>query len=176
MAQLGYTYDPTAHDPDGRPDPFPAGRTKFMILNTDVRTTKAGTGSYLWIELEVNSGPHAGRRWWDQITLSNPNSQAVEIGQKQLSALCRSVGWMRPLIESESLHGLSGEADVGIEPAGTDAKTGKSFGPKNVTRKYVVTGAAEGLKPVPAASGNGAAAEAQPANAAASGAKPWARK
>lgn len=170
MAALGYAYVPTDHDPDTRPDPFAAGRVTFMILNTDVKRTKTGNGSFLWLELEVQGGPNAGRKWWDQITLDNPNPQAVEIGQRQLSALCHSVGYLQPLTDSDVLHGKSGEAEVGIEPAGID-KSGKSFSAKNVTKKYIVPGAAGGATASRPAPANGNATQAAPA--AAPKKKPW---
>lgn len=167
MAALGYAYQPTDHDPDTRPDPFPAGRVKFMVLNTDVKSTKAGNGSFLWIELEAQSGPGAGRKWWDQITLTNPNPQAVEIGQRQLSALCHSVGYLQALTDSDVLHGRSGEAEVGIEPAGT--ANGKSFSAKNVTKKYIVPGSEGTGGAKVAAAASGAASAPAPSTKK----KPW---
>lgn len=138
MAALPQSYDPRDHNPDDRPDPFPAGRVRQMILDTDVKRTATGTGSYLWIEHQVQGGPHDGRKFWNQITLENPNSQAVEIGQRQLSALCHSVGYLQALTNSDVLHGRSGEVDVEVEPAGT--KNGKSFPAKNVVKRYILPG------------------------------------
>lgn len=172
MAQLGYAYNPTDHDPDTRPDPFPAGRVRFMVTDTDVKPTKAGNGSYLWLELAVTGGPHDGRRWWDQITLQNPNPQATEIGQRQLSALCHAVGYVKPLENSDVLHGMSGEAEVGIEPAGVDKNTGKSFPAKNVTKKYIVPEGVGGRAKASAPAASNANAKVGHSTPAA-GKKPW---
>jgi hypothetical protein len=142
MPALGVSYNPTDYDPNTRPDPFPAGKYRFMILETDVKATRAGDGSYLAVTHEVQGGPHNGRKFFNQITLANPNLQAQEIGQRQLSALCHTVGYLRPLTDSDVLHGLSGEADIGVEPAGRDPKTGKEFAAKNVVKRYIVPGEA----------------------------------
>lgn len=165
MAALAQAFDPNAVEPDtGRPDPFPAGRVRFMVMNTDVKPTKSGNGSFLWMELEVQGGANDKRKWWDQITLANPNPQAVEIGQRQLSALCHSVGYLQALQNSDVLHGRTGEADVDVEPAGI--ANGKSFPAKNVTKRYIVPGS-EDAKAAPAAS------NAAPAQSAQLKKKPW---
>jgi hypothetical protein len=169
MAALGTSYDPRNYEPDsGRPDPFPDGQVRFMILGTDVRRTKAGDGSFLVVEHEVQGGPYSGRKWFGQITLENPNVQAVEIGQRQLSALCHCVGYLRPLVDSDALHGRSGEAEVGTEPAGTD-KSGKPFAAKNVTKRYILPEAANGAARASPASH----AAPPPQQRAAAGYRPW---
>src|SRR5687768_12467580 len=140
MAQLGYAYDPRAYEPEARPEPFPAGRYAFMVTSTDVRRTKAGDGSYLVVEHEVQGGQHHKRRFYNQVTLENPNPQAVEIGLRQLSALCHAVGYLEPLTDSDVLHGRTGEAEVVVEPAGIDQKSGKAYDAKNAVKRYVLPG------------------------------------
>ncbi len=140
MAQLGVAFNPRDYDPDTRPEPFVSGRYRFMVMTTDVVRTKSGDGSYLKIEHEVQGGPNQGRKFFNQITLENPNVTAVEIGQRQLSALCHSVGYLQALVDSDVLHGKSCEADISIEPAGKDPKSGKEFAAKNVVKRYILPG------------------------------------
>ena len=155
MANLPTGFDPNSVDPDARPDPFPAGKYRFMILGTDVKRTKAGDGSYLVIEHEVQGGAHQGRHFFNQITLENPNVQAVEIGQRQLSAVCHAVGYLQALTNSDVLHGRSGEAEIEVD-GGSTGKDGKAYGPKNVVKRYVLPG--DGKRPT-----GGASASARPA-------------
>jgi len=84
-------------------DALPAGWYEVMIVESENKETKAGTGSYLQLTLEVVSGEHRGRKLWDRLNLDNPNSTAVEIAQKTLSAICRAVGVLRPQ-DSAELH------------------------------------------------------------------------
>ncbi len=159
MPDLGVSIDPREITPDtGRPEPFPDGVYRFMVLNTDVRSTKKGDGSLLVVDHEVQGGEYAGRRWFSQITLDNPSQQAVAIGQRQISALLHSVGYMKVLTNSDALHGLVGEAEVGIEGESHDIHAGKTYAAKNVTRRYIILETAAG--------GNGAARQSKPDQAA----------
>lgn len=100
----GYNFDPTAIEPDRPSEPLPPGTYTVVVVETEVRETKAGTGTYLNVEMEVIDGDHKGRRIWDRINLRNPNEQAVEIGMRRLSSICRILGLER-LPNSELLHG-----------------------------------------------------------------------
>lgn len=73
-------------------EPIPPGWYAAEIDKAEVRDTKAGTGKYLKLELVVLDEAHEGRRVFTQINLSNPNQQAVEIGQRQLANLAHACG------------------------------------------------------------------------------------
>ena len=72
-------------------EPIPPGWYAVEIDKAEVRDTKAGTGSTS-LELVVLDEAHEGRRVFAQINLSNPNQQAVEIGQRELAALAMACG------------------------------------------------------------------------------------
>lgn len=175
MAQLPNYYDPNQHEPDtGRPDPFPDGRYRFMVLATDVKRTRAGDGSFLVIEHEVQGGPYDRRKFFNQITLENPNVQAVEIGQRQLSALCHAVGFLQALTDSDALHGRSGEVEIGTEEESFDKTTGKRYPAKNVVKRYVLPGEGAGNgRAQPQEQQHQPAAASPPQQRAASGSRPW---
>lgn len=99
-----YNFDPTAIEPDRPSEPIPPGTYTAIVVETEVRETKAGTGTYLNVEMEIVDGDHKGRRIWDRIHLRNPSEQAVEIGMRRLSSICRILGLER-LPNSELLHG-----------------------------------------------------------------------
>src|SRR5262245_12903529 len=86
-------------------DPLPAGKYLAVIIDSEMKPTRAGTGEYLQLTFEVLDGPHKGRRVWSRLNLVNPNAQAVQIGQAELSAVCRAVGVLAPQ-DSVELHNL----------------------------------------------------------------------
>lgn len=90
-------------EPNAPRDPIPAGWYKAVITESIEKPTKAQTGSYLQLTLEVIEGDHAGRKLFERLNLNNPNQQAVEIAQRSLSGICRAVGVMTPR-RSEDLH------------------------------------------------------------------------
>jgi hypothetical protein len=96
-------------------DPIPAGKYLAVITATEMKATKAGTGEYLEVELEVIDGPYKGRKIWDRLTLKHPNELTVKIAKGTLSAICRAVGVMTPR-DSVELHNLPLVAKVGIKP------------------------------------------------------------
>jgi hypothetical protein len=77
-------------------EPLPADWYKVVITDTEEKPTKAQTGSYLQLTIEVIEGNHAGRKVFDRLNLKNPNSVAVQIAQSSLSSICRAVGVNEP--------------------------------------------------------------------------------
>lgn len=74
-------------------EPLPAGLYTVEITNADVKPLKSGNGTGLEIECTViDPAPFARRKVWSTLNIQHANQQAEQIGQAQLSALCRSVG------------------------------------------------------------------------------------
>jgi len=101
MAQLNF--DATGIDTTNTFDAIPAGDYEAMVTASEQKQTKDGTGHYLELTLEIQSGPMQGRRLWDRLNLSNRNPKAVEIAQKQLAQLCHATGVLQ-VANSEQLH------------------------------------------------------------------------
>ena len=104
MADLG-GFDATKIDPAGDRTPLPAGEYRCIIESSDKKPTKAGTGAYLELVLQVIDGEQKGRKVWDRLNIWNPNADAARIASQTLSAICHAVGIMQPKA-SEQLHGI----------------------------------------------------------------------
>lgn len=118
-------------DPAESREPVPAGWYKVVISASEEKPTKAQTGSYLNLEMQIIDGDHAGRNVYDLLNLNNPNQTAVEIAQRTLSSICRAVGVMTPR-QSEDLHDKPMMAKVAVQPArdGYDARNNvKEYAP-----------------------------------------------
>jgi len=85
--------------------PIPDATYKMTITASENKPTRSGNGSYLKLELTVADGEYQGRKVFTNLNLDNPNPQAVEIAQGDLSAICRAVGVMAPR-DSVELHNL----------------------------------------------------------------------
>ena len=109
-------FDANNVDPAESREPIPAGWYKVVISESEEKPTKAQTGSYLQLTMEVIDGDHAGRKVFDRLNLNNPNATAVEIAQRTLSSICRAVGVMTPR-DSSDLHDKPLMAKVKVRPA-----------------------------------------------------------
>ena len=124
-------FDANAVEPQGTREPVPAGWYKAVITASEEKPTKAQTGSYLQLTIEIVEGDHQGRKVFERLNLKNPNSTAVEIAQRTLSSLCRAAGVMTPR-NSADLHDKVFMAKVAVSPPrdGYDAGNEvKEYGP-----------------------------------------------
>lgn len=115
MSNLVAGFDATQVAEQDSFEPIPAGWYDVMITDSEQKMTKAGTGSYLQMRLDVTSGQYEGRVLFERLNLDNPNQTAVEIAQRTLSSICRSVGVMQPQ-DSSDLHNIPLCAKVAIQP------------------------------------------------------------
>ena len=84
-------------------DALPPGRYEAIISASEMKDTKAGTGQYLQLTFDVVGGQYEGRKLWSRLNLVNPNATAVQIAERELSAICHCVGILVPA-DSEELH------------------------------------------------------------------------
>lgn len=96
-------FNAAAIEPSAPRTTLPAGKYKAVITASEERPNKAMTGSMLKLTLQVIEGPHQGAMVFDQLNINNPSKTAMEIAERTLSAICRSVGVMLPQ-ESSDLH------------------------------------------------------------------------
>lgn len=134
-------------------EPLPRGDYEMMIVKSDVKSTQAGTGHYIELEMHVLGGEHSGRRIWERLNVDNPNKTAQDIAQAALASLCHAVG-ISEIGETEELHDTPFVAHIDID---------KKDPSRNRIMGYATAGA-----PAPKA----AAPAARPA-AAAPAKKPW---
>lgn len=103
MADLNF--DATTVEPTTEFEPIPSGKYLAVIIQSEFKPTKAGTGQYLELTFQIIDGPHKNRQLWARLNLNNPSQQAVQIARGELSAICRAVGVMQPK-DSAELHNL----------------------------------------------------------------------
>lgn len=115
MASLGNTFDASSIQPSNTYQALPAGKYLGQIVASEMRATKDGRGQYLYLELDIVEGPHAGRRLFDRLNLINDNEQAVTIAKQTLSSICHAVG-KRQVKDSDELHLIPMVLDVRVRP------------------------------------------------------------
>jgi hypothetical protein len=98
-------FDANTVEPSSDFEPIPAGKYLAVIIESEMKPTKAGTGSYLQLTFEILDGPYKGRKVWARLNLANSNETTVKIAQAELSAICRAVGVLAPN-DSVELHDL----------------------------------------------------------------------
>ncbi len=104
MADLN-GFDANAVEPTSDFEPIPAGKYLAVIVNSEMKATKAGDGHYLEITFSILEGPYKNRLLWSRLNLDNRNPQAVQIAQAELSSVCRATGILQPK-DSCELHNL----------------------------------------------------------------------
>jgi hypothetical protein len=109
-------FDANQVDPNVAYEPLPAGWYKAVITTSEEKPTKAQTGSYLQLTIEVIDGQYQGRKLTDRLNLNNPNATASEIAYRTLSAICHAVGVMTPRT-SDDLHDKPLMVKVKVKPA-----------------------------------------------------------
>lgn len=96
-------FDATNIDTSSQFDAIPAGDYEAMVTGSAMKSTRDGTGQYLELTVEIQSGQFQGRRLWDRLNLQNRNPKAVEIAQKQLAQLCHAINVLQ-VQSPEQLH------------------------------------------------------------------------
>ena len=92
-------------EPSRELDPIPAGKYVAVIVDSEMKDTRAGTGRYLQLEFEIMDGEYAGRKLWARLNIENPKAEAVRMARADLSAICRAVNVLTPN-DSADLHNL----------------------------------------------------------------------
>ena len=174
MSDLGGTFDSDTVDPAAPIVPLPVGWYAMRIKASEIKVSKQNEKNrYLQCDLEIDENYHPelkGRMCWARLNLWNSNTQASDIAQRELSAICRAVG-VPKVQDSEQLHGRTMAVRIAYRPAKDNFGEGnevKGFAP--LADHFTATGAAK----APAAAGAAPTAPAAPAPAAAFGGAPQA--
>jgi hypothetical protein len=94
--------------------PLPSGDYPVVITRSDVKPTKAGTGHYIELEIQVTDGEHSGRRLWERLNVDNPNKTAEDIAKAALGQLCEAVDVL-DMEDTEQLHDIPFVISVEID-------------------------------------------------------------
>lgn len=154
-------FDANSVEPAKPLSALPPAKYNAEITDSEMKETKAGDGQYLQFTFTVIDGEQAGRKLWARLNLVNSNKTAVEIAERELSAICHAAGVLK-VGDSQELHNRPMVLDVGVEK---NKDTGE---PTNRIRGYSAVGA-----------GGPQAFASQPKAASATPAKaapPWAKK
>ena len=84
-------------------EPLPPGDYNAIITDSQMKITKAGTGEYLELTIQVIDGAHSGRRLWERLNVVNANKTAEEIARSQLNGIKLACN-VDKLENSEQLH------------------------------------------------------------------------
>lgn len=145
-------------DPADTFEPVPTDWYPVVITESQIKATKNETGAYLELKLQIQGGDYDKRVAFARLNLQNSNPVAVEIAQRQLSAICHAVQVMQ-VADSSQLHGRPLLARIVYRPEKKDEMGNVIYEPSNDVK---------GFKPIDA----GAAASAAPAFATAASAPP----
>ena len=98
-------FDVTTYEPQVKSsfEPLPPGDYQAIISDSALKTTKAGTGEYIELTMQITDGQYSGRRIWERLNVSNPNKTAEEIARGQLNAIRGALG-IAKLESTEQLH------------------------------------------------------------------------
>jgi hypothetical protein len=131
MAKLGFEFNPSEVEPSSEPTLMEPHKALAQVVASEEKENSAQTGTFFELEVELLGGPHKGRKQWVMLNLNNPSKQAVDIARKELSAICRAVGFTAVLRDTSDLHFKPCIVSVAVEPERKDKTTGKVYRAKN---------------------------------------------
>jgi hypothetical protein len=122
-------FDATEVPEDEGFEPIPEGEYSCQIIRSEMRDTKAGTGQFLELRVQILDAPFTGRLVFERLNLINPNEIAVKIANRTLADICLACG-KDSIEDSEELHGIEFIAKVVMTEARGD------WPPGNEIKKY----------------------------------------
>ena len=73
-------------------EPLKPGTYTATVSDIELKTTNAGTGSYLNLKIEILEGEYANRIVFEKCNIVNPSQVAQEIGQGKIGSLAAAIG------------------------------------------------------------------------------------
>lgn len=155
MAEFGFGdegFDSNAKENQKQNNCLPAGEYQAVLVASEKKPTKDGTGSYLKMDFQITSGEFQNQHIFTNCNLwlaatDDKKRMAIQIAKGQLSELCRAVGVPTPK-DSRELHGIPMLIKL-------NAKENGEYGMQNNITKYspaprmqVAASAAAGPAPV----------------------------
>lgn len=96
--------------------PVPVGKYPAILVKSEYKANKAGTGHGLNLQYKIIDGEHRGRVFFDLLNLDNPNQTTVQIANKSLNSLCAACGKVG-VEDSDELHGIPVLVTLGMTKA-----------------------------------------------------------
>lgn len=165
MANLGFTVNAAdlPQDQSGF-DPIPAGDYTVRIAEAALQQTKAGTGQYIKLRLDVIAPSHQGRVLFANLNIQNANPKAEEIGRQQLGSIMRAIN-LPSIQDTDQLVG-------GVMNIKVTIKQDEQYGPSNEVKTFKSAQGTASSMPAPSQP----ASQPQPQAAAAGTPPPWMNK
>jgi len=120
MAQLPSAFNANNHEQMNDFSVIEAGKYVAQVVKSEMckcsETAKDPKGQYLKLHWKIIDKKAKGKMLWTQLNIINKNPTAVEIAQKELATICKSIGKVT-INDSQELHGIPVLLTVGIEPA-----------------------------------------------------------
>ena len=180
---VALNFNATAVEPAKPFQAIEPGWYDAKIDESEMKPTKDGSGAYLKLRFSIIGGKHNNQKVFQNLNLKNANPTAVEIAQKQLSAICHSVNVLQ-LQNSAQLHGIPMKIKVKIrkDPTNQYEDSNEIAAYENINAAVQMSPAYDdgalpagfGAPAAPAGFGGQPVAPAAPAApAVAAGTQPW---
>jgi len=88
----GQAFDAKEVNPQQAFEPMPAGWYQAIVDEAEIKQTRKGDGAYLKLKFNILGERYNGRKVFANINLSNPSTEAQDIGMRQLSAIAHAIG------------------------------------------------------------------------------------
>ena len=115
--------------------PIPDGTYRLLVLDSEYKATKAGTGHYMAVAFQVVGGKCDNRRLFSNFNLENPSEVATKIGRSEMKKFLAALGFTAPLKDENEFHrlvqGKTVAADVEIE-------VGKDGVKRNRVKRFIL--------------------------------------
>ena len=115
--------------PEDSFEPVPDAEYSAQIIRSEMKETKAKTGQFLELRVQILDEPYTGRLIFERLNLINQNEVAVKIANRTLADIVLACG-LEEIEDSEELHGIEFLIKVETEEGSGD------YPPQNVVKKY----------------------------------------
>lgn len=109
--------------------PLPVGTYMAMIIESELKDNKDGTGNYIWAKWKIVDGEYKDRFLFSNTTFTHSVSQMAEqIGRKTLNTIMASIG-VSEIQDTSQLHNAAMLIDVVV-------KNDDQYGAQNEIKNY----------------------------------------
>lgn len=140
MADLSpLNYDPSLVTDMG--DVFkviPPGIYNVVIVESDVRDNKKGTGKILTLKYQITDGQQVGNTLTDNLNIQNQSEVSQKIGLSHLKHICDAIGFVGVLKDSNQLHGKPLAVKVVVEQFESNTTPGKMLDSNKIEKRMSI--------------------------------------
>ena len=94
---------------------LPKAYYEMVVIHDELKSTKAETGKYIAVKLQVVKGKFTGRTALDNINLVNPSQVCQQIGQGTLKRICNLCDVEYPPKDTKGLYGKPMKIGISID-------------------------------------------------------------